>query len=250
MRVTVLGCGTSSGVPRVPVHWGVCDPANPKNRRRRPSILLESDTTTVVVDTGPDFREQMLDAGVGHIDAVIYTHDHADHTHGIDDLRGFYRAAGHEIPCYGARETLQGLERRFAYVFTPKRGYPAMAEARVIDGVFTIGDITVTPFEQDHGPISSLGLRIDDFAYSTDARDLPEASFAALAGIRTWIVDCVQDQPHPSHAHVDRTLSWIERVKPERVYLTHMSQWLDYEAVKAHLPGHVRPAYDGLVLEV
>ncbi|MBK5911882.1 MBL fold metallo-hydrolase [Rhodothalassium salexigens] len=252
MKVTVLGCGTSSGVPRAPLDWGVCDPLEPRNRRRRPSILVQSETTTLVVDTGPDFREQMLAAHVERLDAVIYTHDHADHTHGLDDLRGYYRAQGAEIPCYGAPETLAGLTRRFAYAFEPKRGYPAIARAvpLSLSAPVTIGDIEIVAFVQDHGPIQSLGLRIGDFAYSTDACALPAASFETLAGVRTWIVDCVQEKPHPSHAHLARTLDWIATVAPERAYLTHLSQWLDYASLMAQLPPGVEPAYDGLVLEI
>lgn len=248
MKVTVLGCGTSSGVPMVPNRWGACDPANPRNRRRRPSILVEQGDTKLVVDTGPDFREQMLAAGVEKLDAVLYTHDHADHTHGIDDLRGFFFQRGSRLPAYGDQATMDRLEMRFDYIFRSRQGYPPLCRAKTINGPFKVGNLKIIPFEQGHGEITSLGFRFGPFAYSTDVDLLPETAFDALAGIDTWIVDAVRYRPHPSHAHVDRALEWIDRIKPRQSYLTHMNLDLDYDELLARLPAGVEPAYDGLTL--
>lgn len=251
LTVTMLGCGTSTGVPRLPDDWGNCDPSEPKNRRRRPSILVQSERASLVVDTGPDFREQMLDAGVKQLDAVLYTHDHADHTHGIDDLRGFFFMRGGTIPVYADKVTLDRLTWRFDYVFTSRQGYPVMAEGHAIDGrPFEIGDIPVQPFRQSHGPIDSLGFRFGPIAYSTDVSALDEAAFDILAGVKVWIVDAVRYRPHPSHAHLDRALAWIERVAPSRAILTHMANDLDYRTLQDSLPAGVEPGYDGLVIRI
>jgi len=250
MRVTVLGCGTSGGVPRIVGDWGVCDPAEPKNRRRRVSIYAEAHGTGVLVDTSPDLREQCLDAGIARIDAVLYTHDHADHTHGIDDLRGYALLQRGLVPVYGNRRTLDALRQRFAYAFEAKPNYPAICEARPIDGPFRVGGIDVVPFAQRHGGMETLGFRMGPVAYSTDLNVLPEEAFGVLAGVDTWIVDALRYQPHPTHAHLDLTLAWIARLRPRRAVLTHMTWDMDYRTLKARLPAGVEPAYDGMVLEI
>ena len=250
MRVTVLGCGTSGGVPRIDGYWGAADPANPKNRRRRVSILVQTETTNVIVDTSPDFREQCLDAGISHVDGVLYTHDHADHVHGIDDLRTYRTIQGDRIDIYGTRETLDVLETRFHYIFHAVDGYRPICAPHVVDGPFKIGNIDIVPFEQQHGPITSLGFRFGRIAYSTDLNGLSEEAFAALEGIEVWIVDALRYEPHPTHPHLDLTLSWIDRLKPKRAILTHMTWEMDYDTLLKELPEGVEPGYDGLVIEL
>lgn len=254
MRVTILGCGGSGGVPLIGNDWGACDPANPRNRRTRVSILVQHGATTLVVDTSPDFREQMLRAEVAHLDAVLYTHSHADHTHGIDDLRSLNRLSGGAIPVYADAKTLQTLTARFPYVFAvadPIYGiYKPSVIPHTVTGPFQVGEIEVVPFEQDHGfGRKTLGFRFGPVAYSTDAIALPEPAFAALAGIEVWVVDCLREEPHNTHSHLAQTLDWIARVKPRRAILTHMNTSLDYESLRQKLPPGVEPGYDGLVIE-
>jgi phosphoribosyl 1,2-cyclic phosphate phosphodiesterase len=256
MRVTMLGSGPSWGVPRLDGDWGACDPTNAKNRRRRVSILVEEGGASVLVDTSPDLREQMLDARIKRIDAVLFTHSHADHTHGIDDLRSVNRMMGKPLPIYADPLTMKELRERFRYIFTPidptatNMYYKPAVEPHEIAGPFTVAGIPVVPFIQDHGFTKSLGFRFGRFAYSTDAFALDEAAFAALAGIEVWIVDCIRRTPHPTHSHVAQTLDWIARVKPRRAIFTHMDQSLDYASLQRELPAGVEPGYDGLVIEV
>jgi len=250
MKATILGCGTSGGVPRIGNVWGACDPANPKNRRRRVSILVQQGGTQVLVDTSPDLREQCLAAGISRLDGVLYTHDHADHTQGIDDLRGVSLAMRRKVDVWANAETEATLLHRFPYVFQSAEGYPAIAEMHRIDGPVRIGNIEARPFRQLHGPMETLGFRFGDLAYSTDLVDLPEESFAALAGLKVWIVDALRPQPHPTHAHLALTLEWIRRVRPERAILTHMTWDMDYATLQAELPPGVEPAYDGMVVEI
>lgn len=254
LTVTVLGCGGSLGVPLVGGIWGDCDPGNPKNRRTRPSILVRSAKTSVLVDTSSDCRDQLLAAGVSALDAIVYTHAHADHVHGIDDVRPLCFRRETLLPAYADDQTAEQLESRFGYVFDSvaiDRGLysPLMTLIR-FDGPFTIGDIPFVPFWQEHGPTYSYGLRIGEFAYSTDVSTLNEAAFAALDGVTTWIVDAAREAPHPSHAHLSRALGWIERVGPARAYLTHMNHTMDYDRLCATLPPGVEPTYDGLVIAV
>ncbi|NQV61360.1 MAG: MBL fold metallo-hydrolase [Alphaproteobacteria bacterium] len=250
MRVTVLGCGTSGGVPRIGNVWGVCDPSEPRNRRRRSSILVQSATTTLIVDTTPDMREQCLDINLQHLDAALYTHDHADHVNGIDDLRGFALLRGQRVPVYGDANTLLGLQQRFGYIFAAAKNYPAIATAHTIAGPFTVGDIDIVPFQQTHGSMESLGFRFGSIAYSTDLNDLPEASFELLRDLDVWIVDALRPQPHATHTHLARTLKWIERLRPKRAILTHMTWDMDYQTLCRELPAGVEPAHDGQVIEI
>jgi len=252
MKVTVLGSGTSSGVPRIDGHWGAADPSNPKNRRRRVSLWVEESGASILIDTSPDLREQCLDAGIKRIDGVLYTHDHADHTHGIDDLRGFRHVMGHKVDIYATRETLDVLTGRFDYIFHERLGYPPICRANEITGdePFRVAGVTVRPFRQIHGPIGSIGYRIGDVAYSTDVSDLPEHAFPVLEGVKVWVVDALRYTPHPTHPHLEKTLGWIERVKPERAILTHMTSDMDYETLCRELPKGVEPGYDGLTFEI
>ncbi len=254
MKVTVLGSGGSAGVPLIGNDWGQCDPNNPRNRRSRPSILVEDRGTAILVDTSPDLREQLIMAQVSRLDAVLWTHIHADHTHGVDDLRGLNVLMQAPIDAYADRDTLAGLIERFGYCFTPaKQGmyYKPVLTPHEITGPFTVRDTHVQPFEQDHGWMKTLGFRFGRFAYSTDVVRLDEDAFAVLEGIDTWIVDCVRIEPaHPVHAHLELTLSWIERVRPRRAYLTHMNHTVDYDTICRLLPPGVEPGYDGLVIEV
>lgn len=252
-KVTILGCGGSLGVPIVGGFWGQCDPTNPRNRRRRPSILVERGDVVILVDTGPDLRAQMLDAEVKRIDAVLYTHGHADHIHGIDDVRPFLFTQKQPIPAHMSAALRDEFEVRFPYALTTVRMdrgvYDPFLDPRLIEGPFTVGDVEVRPFLQDHGFGPSFGFRFGPIAYSTDVATLDDAAFAALEGVETWIVDATREQPLATHAHLDRTLEWIERVRPERAFLTHMSAFMDYDTLCAKLPAHVRPCYDGLVIE-
>ncbi len=253
MRVTVLGCGTSGGVPMLgPKGWGACDPHEPRNRRRRVSILVQQGETTLLVDTSPDLREQLLDAGIYRLDGVLYTHGHADHTHGIDDLRSVNYYLEAPLNIYAASATLAELQERFAYTFLPRTqaGYRPNLAGKVIDGPFAIGAIAIEPFDQIHGHDTTLGFRFGPIAYSTDVNDLSAQAFAVLAGVKVWIVDCLGERPHPTHSHLEQTLAWIERVKPERAILTHMNQHLDYRTLSDKLPPGVEPGYDGLVIEL
>lgn len=257
MKVTLLGCGGSQGVPNSAGEWGNCDPADPRNRRRRPSVLVETETPggerrTILIDTGPDLREQLLAARTSRIDAVLYTHAHADHVHGIDDLRAINKAMGQPIPIWATSSILTILKERFAYALEGGEGgfYRPTLVPNAFDGPFDAVGIEVVPFEQDHGFTLSTGFRIGDFAYSTDVVQLSEAAFAALAGVKLWIVDCLRLTPHPTHSHLERTLGWIGRVAPARAVLTHMDQALDYAALAALLPESVEPGQDGLVFDL
>jgi phosphoribosyl 1,2-cyclic phosphate phosphodiesterase len=255
VKVTILGCGPSSGVPLIGGNWGRCDPANPKNRRTRPSVLVEAQGQTILIDTSPDLRAQLLAAEVRRIDAVLYTHDHADHVHGADDLRTVSRLMGRQpIPAYADPETLTSITGRFGYLFeghgTPDAMYHPILVPTRIDGPFGVGPVEVTPFVQDHGICATLGFRIGGFGYSTDVVRLDDAAFAALAGVELWIVDCLRDgAAHPTHANLATSLAWIERVKPRRAVLTHMNTEADYERLAAACPTGVEPGYDGMVLE-
>jgi phosphoribosyl 1,2-cyclic phosphate phosphodiesterase len=255
MRVTMLGCGPSWGVPRIGNDWGACDPKNPKNRRTRCSLLIEDGDHTVLIDTPPDLRQQLLTAQVRRVDAVLFTHAHADHSHGIDDLRSVNRLVGKPLPIYTDPQTMSELQARFRYIFTPvdttvATFYKPAVEPHAITGPFTAAGMPVVPFEQDHGFSKTTGYRFGRFAYSTDVVTLDDTAFAALEGIDIWVVDCIRRAPHPTHSHLARTLTWIERVKPRRAILTHMDETLDYETLRQELPVNVEPGFDGLVVEL
>lgn len=260
LEYVILGCGSSGGVPRADGAWGNCDPTNPKNLRTRCAMMVRrrspkgpEQETTVLIDTSPDMRLQTAAAGVKRVDAVLYTHDHADQAHGIDDLRAFHIRSRRLTPCYMDAHTRSNLGRRFAYIFEGEGGYPAICEPRplpafgahwTIDG--PSGAIPVQTFDQDHGNIRSVGYRIGDVAYSSDVVDFPEESLEILAGVRIWVLDALRYRSHPTHASVEQALVWIERVKPERAILTNMHIDLDYETLRRELPPGVEPAYDGM----
>lgn len=254
MKVTMLGCGASWGVPAIGPDWGRCDPKEPRNRRRRCSLLVESGGAVILIDTAPDLREQLLDAGAARIDAVLLTHPHADHLHGIDDLRMVNRLNGKAIPLFASAATLASVERRFGYVLEPgvpgRPLYKPSLTPHAIGGPFTAAGMPVVPFPQDHGHSTTLGFRIGNMAYSTDVTRLGEDAFAAVDGVELWIVDCLRREPHPTHSHVAKSLAWIARVKPRRAVLTHMDQSLDYRELGSELPEGVEPGYDGLTIEV
>ena len=246
----MLGCGTSSGVPRIGGDWGDCDPADPRNRRTRASIAIQTKTTTILVDTGPDMRTQLLAAGIGALDAVIWTHEHADHTHGIDDLRQLFHARGAPIPGYADAPTLEVLKHRFGYVFEGRYGYPASAEPRLLADTVRIGDVSVQTVEMPHGEIVSRGLRFEadgrSIGYATDFHEITDEMEAFFAGVDLWIVDALRRRPHPTHPHLEMTLAAIERLAPGRAVLTHMDHSMDYATLAAELPAGVEPGYDGL----
>lgn len=262
LRLTILGCGSSGGVPRIGPLWGACDPDNPKNRRTRCSVLVEKIVaggfTNVLVDTPPDMREQLIRTRCQHLDAVLFTHDHADHTHGIDDLRMVAYAMKSKVACYFDGPTRDSLISRFGYCFEqqPGSGYSPILKALDIpaDGHLKIAGVNSTldiqTIPQRHGEIASLGFRFGSIGYSPDISDLPEDSIALLEGLDVWIVDALRYTSHPSHFSVKDALRWIERLRPKRAILTHMTTDLDYERLKAELPAGVEPAYDGMVIEV
>lgn len=250
----MLGSGTSSGVPRIGNNWGACDPAEPKNRRRRVSVMVEHDDLRLLVDTSPDFREQMLSANVDRLDAILFTHDHADHTHGIDDVRQVFHAMGRPVDCYAHPATWARLRTRFDYVFEGRDGYPPTCMPHELPDRLEFGALSVTWFPQIHGDIKSAGFRFEaagrSFAYSTDVSELPAEADTALQGLDLWIVDALRRYPHPTHAHLERTLGWVERYRPRRAVLTHMDQSMDYATLVAELPDGVEPGYDMLVVEL
>lgn len=264
ITVTILGCGSSGGVPRIggpggTGFWGACDPANPKNRRRRCSILVRQGATTVLVDTSPDMKDQLIDARVTGLDAVLITHDHADQLHGLDDLRQVVIVNRRRVDVWSDTQTFEGIISRFGYCFVQPEGsdYPPILNAHTISEPFRPfaiagqgGELPVLAFAQRHGRIRSLGFRFGPIAYSPDVDGLDESAFAALAGVECWIVDALRYTPHPSHSHVARTLEWIARVKPRRAILTNMHVDLDYETLRRELPEGIEPAYDGMVVAI
>ena len=260
LTLTILGCGSSAGVPRPALGWGRCDPNNPKNRRRRCSLLAERNSgggmTRVVIDTSPDLREQLIDAKVDHLDAVFLTHEHADQTHGIDDLRSVVLHQRKRIDTYFNQSTAKDIMSRFSYCFISPEGsdYPPILNRHAIEAGESQeiagkgGAITLTAFDLKHGNIPALGYRIGNAAYTPDLSDIPEESWPALQNLDLWIVDGLRYAPHPSHFSVDDALSWIARFKPKRAVLTNMHSDLDYEVLRQSLPEGVIPAYDGMRL--
>ena len=260
---TILGCGSSPGVPRINGDWGACDPSNPKNRRSRAALLIEQTgddggTTTVIIDTGPDFREQMIAAKVKNIDAVFYSHPHADHIHGIDDLRGYVQYTGKRMPIWADALTMERIREGFRYCLETPEGsnYPPIVEPRIIDPSLAPvmitgagGTIVLQPVLQHHGSIMSMGFRIGEFAYCSDVSDFPDETIGKLTGLDMLVIDTLQYKFHPSHLSLEQSLGWIERFAPKRAVLTHMHTPLDYETVMRETPEHIEPAYDGMRLE-
>ncbi|MCB2128010.1 MAG: MBL fold metallo-hydrolase [Rhodobacteraceae bacterium] len=260
MRFTILGCGSSGGVPRIGGLWGECDPNDPKNRRSRCSLLVEriaeGGITRVLIDTSPDMREQLLRTGVDAIDAVLYTHSHSDHVNGLDDLRQLVFLSHKRVPVWADGASQHEIMSRFAYAFVQPEGssYPPICDLHTIRGPVVIegagGAITFDPFEVDHGDIDALGFRIGDLAYLPDVLKIPEPVWEShLSGLECWIVDALRRKPHPTHAHLALTLEWIERARPALGVLTNMHIDIDHAKVEAETPDHVRAAYDGMVLE-
>jgi phosphoribosyl 1,2-cyclic phosphate phosphodiesterase len=262
LEFTILGSGSSGGVPRADGEWGACDPTEPKNHRSRCSMLVRrkgqgaEHETTLIVDTSPDLRLQTAGAGVRRLDAIALTHDHADQVHGIDDVRAFFIRRQARIPCHMDAATETSMRRRFGYIFESEAGYPAICEPRGIpahgapwsvDG--PSGAIPIVTFDQDHGSVRSVGYRFGDVAYSSDVVNLDDAAFAALAGLDVWILDALRYRPHPTHAHLARALDWIARAQPRRAILTNLHIDMDFETLRSQLPIGVEPGFDGLRFE-
>ena len=255
----ILGCGSSGGVPRIGGDWGACDPTEPRNARTRCSALVtrhgESGATRVLIDTSPDLRHQLLLAGAGTLDGVLFTHPHADHVHGIDDLRTVVINAQARLHVWADEPTSRELLHRFDYVFEtpPGSGYPPICHLHPIRGPVTVegagGPLTFHPFEVRHGSIPALGFRIGGLAYLPDVSDIPGDAWAALEDLDCWIVDALRYKPHPTHAHLDQTLEWIARARPRRAVVTNMHVDLDYATLARDLPPGVIPAHDGIEID-
>lgn len=258
IQFTILGCGSSGGVPRIGGQWGDCDPENPKNRRRRCSILIErtdtGGTTRVLIDTSPDLREQLLDARINTLDAVVYTHSHADHIHGIDDLRVVVFNRRERLPVWADEPTQKRLLNAFNYVFVQPQGstYPPILDMNTINGDVSIdgagGAITLKPFDVEHGVIDSLGFRIGKVAYLPDISEMNDYAWECVNDLDCWILDALRRSPHPTHTHLERSLEWIKRARPKRAVLTNMHIDLDYETLEGETPDHITPAYDGMTI--
>jgi phosphoribosyl 1,2-cyclic phosphate phosphodiesterase len=256
LTFTILGCGSSGGVPRLGGLWGDCDPDNPRNRRSRCSLLVERTTddgiTRVLIDTSPDMRQQLLDAGIGNLDAVVYTHAHADHVHGIDDLRMIVFNQRQRLPVWADGPTQERLYASFGYAFVQPEDspYPPILDMHTIRGDVNVagagGLITLSPFRVGHGSIDALGFRIKTLAYLPDVAEIYDEAWSAVGGLDVWILDALRRTPHPTHAHLDRALEWISRARPKQAILTNMHFDLDYETVCGETPDNVTAAYDGL----
>ena len=257
--LTILGCGSSGGVPRLGGHWGDCDPTNPKNTRRRCSVLIErtgpEGKTKVLVDTSPDLRQQLLDARVGRLDGVVYTHAHADHVHGIDDLRMIVFNTRSRLDVWATPQTQEALTGRFDYAFVQPEGspYPPILNMQTLDAETVVhgpgGPVPFTPFEIDHGMVHTVGLKIGNLVYLPDVATLPEDAWAFVQDLDIWIVDALRRTPHPTHSHLEQTLGWIKHARPNRAILTNMHIDLDYETLRAETPAHVEPAFDGMQID-
>ena len=240
MKITILGCGPSQGVPVIGNRWGKCDPTNPRNNRTRPSILVEENGTAILVDTSPDIRTQFLSCGISHVDAVLFTHLHYDHVGGIGELRTLSFIEKHRIDVFGTPDVMQSLTRDWRYLFSADGShesqlYKPVAEPHLFNygDNFDIKGIEIKAFLQDHGICNTAGFRFGNFAYSTDVVNLSDEAFSILEGIDVWVVDCLRTEPHPTHAHFEQTLSWINRIKPKRAIFTHMNFQTDYETLKS-----------------
>jgi phosphoribosyl 1,2-cyclic phosphate phosphodiesterase len=252
VKIRILGSGTSSGVPRIGNDWGTCDPAEPRNRRTRASAVVEHEGTRILIDTGPDMREQLLAAEIDRVDAVIWTHDHADHCHGIDDVRQLFHGSGEPVRGLARTPTLAVIEQRFGYVFKGRAGYPSTMVAERLPDALTIGSIALRVVDQPHGKISSAGLRFDaggaSIGYATDFHELTPAMAELYRGVDIWVVDALRYAPHPTHPTVDAVLGWVRDLEPERTAFIHMDHSMDYRTLAAALPAGVEPGYDGLEL--
>lgn len=254
MKVRILGSGTSSGVPRIGNDWGTCDPAEPRNRRTRASILVESATTRILVDTSPDMREQLLAADVADVDAVIWTHDHADHCHGIDDLRQLMHARGEPVQGFARAATMRSLPERFRYVFVGGGPYRATATMDLLADSMTVGDIHIRTVDQPHGGITSAGLRFEhdgkSIGYATDFNEFTSEMEQLYTGLDLWVADALRHEPHPTHPHLAQTLEWARKCGARRTVLVHMDKTMDYGTLKAELPAGVEPGHDGMEMLV
>lgn len=250
MKIRILGCGTSTGVPKIGNHWGQCDPDEPRNARMRSSILVESAGARLLVDCGPDLRQQLLAAGVGRLDAVIVTHAHGDHCHGIDELRPVAAELGAPVRLYGRVDVLAELRHRFAYAFEQSDFYRPIVDARELGEELQFGSSVARFVDQPHGGPISLGIRFDEdeksAAYAIDFSELTDDMAALYEGVDVWIADCLTRLPHPTHAHLDAILGWARELRVGQVYLTHMGNGLDYRTLLAELPDWAAPAHDGL----
>lgn len=249
MKVRILGCGTSTGVPRIGSGWGACDPEEPRNRRLRSSILVESGGQRLLVDCGPDLREQLLAAKVDRVDAVLVTHDHADHCHGIDDLRPLAQALGRPVPIHARPEVLESLANRFAYIFKGSALYPAIAEPVRLGSELAFGKAHLRFVDQPHGRTRSVGMRIEEgstsLVYAIDFNEMNEAMSNLYKDADVWICDCLSRRPHPSHAHLDAVLGWARSLCAGRLYLSHLNNSMDYATLVSELPDWAAPAHDG-----
>jgi len=262
LHFTILGCGSSAGVPRVAQGWGACDPNNPRNRRRRCSLLVErisaAGKTVAIVDTSPDLREQLLTADVGKLDGILYTHDHADHSHGIDDVRPLVLHQRKRVDVYMDKITSAAMHEKFAYCFAtpPGSDYPPIVTEHRIEAGLSVtilgegGAVTAMPFRQNHGSGTTLGFRFGALAYSCDVSAIPDESLSQFEALDVWILDALRYKPHPSHFSLEQALEWIERVKPKRAILTNLHTDLDYETLRRALPANVEPAFDGLTIDL
>ncbi len=256
LEITILGCGSSSGVPAIGNEWGNCDPQNAKNRRMRSSILVKSKNTTILIDATPDMRQQLLNSNVRKIDAVLITHGHADHIHGIDDFRFLNVLMNKYINLYANKKTIDEITKKFGYVFEKLNPgangffYKPCLIPNLIKKKFSIKDLEINSFDQDHGFSNSMGYRVNNIAYSTDVCNLDNNAFDNLYNLDLWIVDCLRLQPHKTHAHLDKTLSWVEKIKPKKTILTHMNNEVDYDEISNLLPKNCYAGFDGLKIKV
>jgi phosphoribosyl 1,2-cyclic phosphate phosphodiesterase len=254
LKIRILGCGTSFGVPRIGNDWGECDPDEPRNRRTRSSILIESSGKRLLVDCGPDLREQLLAADVAELDGVIVTHDHADHCHGIDELRAVEQVRRRPVPLYARANVLEGLQKRFGYIFSSRSFYRAVAEPLELADPMELGDATIRFVDQPHGGITSVGMRIEEdglsVVYSIDFNELTEEMRALYEGADVWISDCLSRRPHPTHTHLDAVLGWAQEMKVGQLFLSHLNNSMDYATLVAELPEWAAPGHDGLEIEL
>ncbi len=253
MRIKILGCGPSFGVPSLSRGFGLCDPINPKNTRMRSSILIQDKGTSILIDSGPEVRLQLLEAGRPNLDAVLYTHSHYDHMGGADDLRASLNENQETLPVYLSEKDANHFKRLLEYMFQPHTRGKSVFDLRIIKPLepFQVNDIEILPILQHHGAGDSIGYRIGDFAYSTDVADMDEDSFNALKGIKVWILGVVTTVPDTNkHLNVDKALKWIDKIQPERAYFTHMGTRMDYDTLCRQLPLYIRPVYDGLELDI